>query len=431
MKYLLSLLAAGVISFGFGQKVWTLQDCLDYATQNNITVKKSKITTSSAEINLQQAKFNVLPSIAGTASGNLANGSSIDPITSDFVSQTILSNSFGVNANVSLFQGGLLKLQIDKNKLLVQQSELYEQQAENNIYLSVMQTYLQALYYQEGIQSAEYTLNSTEEELSQSRTKFENGGIAQLALAEVETQYAQNKYNVVNARNLFNQQVLKLKQLLELDPSTDFQIEKMTLEDVIASIPDKIDVYKNAAENLPDVKIYDIQNEILKNAVSIAKTGYYPTLALRAGLSTGYSNTMSLDYSQQLRNNFNKSLGLTLNIPIFSKRQNVTNVKLAKLEIEQNELDKTSSMKTLYFTIETAWQNAVAYNAQLESSKTARDNAKLAYELAQKKYEFGGLTNTELAVSRNTYLTNEQTHLQTKYMAALYSRLLQFYQGNN
>ena len=104
-------------------------------------------------------------------------------------------------------------------------------------------------------------------------------------------------------------------------------------------------------------------------------------------------------------------------------------MKLARIEIEQNQLDKIDAQKTLYSSIETAWQNAIASQAQVESSKIARDNAKLTYELSVKRFEFGGLTTTELGVNRNTYLTNEQTHLQSKYMAALYAQLLNFYQG--
>jgi len=296
--------------------------------------------------------------------------------------------------------------------------------------LSVLEAYLQALYYFEGIKIAEYTANSSAQELKLTEVKYKNGAIAKLDLADVETQNAQNQYNVVNSKNLYNQQVLKLKQLLELDPKEDFEIEKITLDDAYKIIPDKQEVFSKAQEVFPDVKIYDLQNDVLSKDLEITKAGYKPTLTANAGLNSGYTNTQDYTYFNQLKNNFNKSLGLSLNIPIFSKKQNDTNVKLAKIEIEQNKLDKISAQKTLYSNIETAWQNAISNQAQQESSKVARNNAKLAYELANKKYEFGGLTPTELAVSRNTYLSNEQTYLQSKYMATLYAELLNFYQGN-
>ncbi|MBP8060939.1 MAG: TolC family protein [Cloacibacterium sp.] len=427
LTYIILLLLGTYIS---AQKVWSLQDCLNYAVANNITVKKAALTKTTDQLNYEQAKNNKLPTVYGSASMGLTNGSSIDPITSSFVNQTILSNSFGVSGNITLYQGNKLNLEIEKNKILTSQSELYQKQAENNITLSVLEAYLQALYYFEGIKIAEYTANSSAQELKLTEVKYKNGAIAKLDLADVETQNAQNQYNVVNSKNLYNQQVLKLKQLLELDPKEDFEIEKITLDDAYKIIPDKQEVFSKAQEVFPDVKIYDLQNDVLSKDLEITKTGYKPTLTANAGLNSGYTNTQDYTYFNQLKNNFNKSLGLSLNIPIFSKKQNDTNVKLAKIEIEQNKLDKISAQKTLYSNIETAWQNAISNQAQQESSKVARNNAKLAYELANKKYEFGGLTPTELAVSRNTYLSNEQTYLQSKYMATLYVELLNFYQGN-
>lgn len=214
------------------QKVWTLQDCLDYAVENNITVKKTVLDKTTAQLNYQQQKNNKLPTIYGSSSLGLTNGSSIDPITSSFVNQNILSNSFGLSGNITLYQGNKLNLQIEQNKILVAQSELYQKQAENNIVLNVLNAYLQSLYYYEGIESAKYAANSSAEELKLTQTKYKNGAISKLDLADVETQDAQNQYTVVNSENLYNQQVLKLKQLLELDPSVDFQIEKIALSDL-------------------------------------------------------------------------------------------------------------------------------------------------------------------------------------------------------
>ncbi|MPS65372.1 MAG: TolC family protein [Chryseobacterium sp.] len=424
-QYLIIALFVGI--FAPAQKIWTLQDCLDYAVENNITVKKTVLDKTTAQLNYQQQKNNKLPTIYGSSSVGLTNGSSIDPITSSFVNQNILSNSFGISANAILYQGNKLNLQIEQNKMIADQSALYQKQAENNIVLNVLNAYLQALYCYEGIEIAKTTANSSAQELKLTQTKYKNGAISKLELADVETQDAQNQYTVVSSQNIYDQQVLKLKQLLELDPGIDFQI--VNLNDLMDEIPDKQQVYTLATENLPDLKIYDFQNEILTKSLEITKTGYLPTLSATAGLNTGFTSTQDYSYFNQVKNNFNKSVGLSLNIPIFSKKQNDTNVQLAKINIEQNNLDKISAGKTLYSNIETAWQNAVANQAQQKSSKVARDNAKLAYDLANKKFEFGGLTTTELAVSRNTYLTNEQTYLQSKYMAVLYTQLLNFYQG--
>ncbi len=412
-------------------RIWSLNDCIDYALANNITIKKSQLDNTTAEINYEQQKYNKLPSVSGSASGSVSNGSRIDPITSDFVSRQIYSNNFGINGQMTLFQGNTLNLRIEKNEILVKQSELYLEDAKNNITLSVLESYLQALYYHEGIKIAENALKSSEEELKQAQIKFENGAIAQIDLVSLETQHSNNQYTLVSNKNLYDQQVLSLKQLLEIEPATSFQIENVTLEEFATLIPDKNEVFAKAITVLPDLKIYDLNNQSLEKDLSIAKAATLPTLSLSAGMNSGYTNTLSYDYIKQLRTNFSQQTGLTLSIPIFSKYQNRSNIQLAKVQLQQNELDKIAASKNLYAKIETIYQNAISNAAQQNASKVSRDNAKLSYDLASKKFEFGGLTTTELAVTRNTYLNAEQTYLQSKYLAVLYQKLLKFYQGES
>lgn len=433
MKYIIVLVSVffSVHAVAQDKVSWSLKDCIDYAVVNNITIKKTVLDKQTAEINYSQQKNNKLPSVSGSGSFNASRGATIDPITNSFLNQTIVSNSYGVDGQLILYQGNKLNLQIDKNAMLVSQSTLYQKEAENNIRLSVMEVYLQALYYNEGITIAKNASASSAEELQQGKEKFKNGALAQKDLADLETQHAANEYNVVSAQNLYAQQVLQLKQLLELDPSVDFKIQAEGLDNANTAIPDKQTVFAIATEALPDIKIYETQADILKKDLAIAKAGFKPTLSLNAGINTGYTNTMNYKFSTQMYRNFSQQAGLTLSIPIFSKKQNKSNVTLAEINIRQNDLDKTAASKTLYATIETAWQNAKANQAQQNSAQVARDNAKQAYELARKKYDFGGLTTTELSVSRNTYLNAEQTYLQTKYLAVLYMSLLDFYQGKS
>lgn len=434
MKYYLTILLFLSSFFAKAQDTspikWTLQECVNYALANNIQVKKTVLDNQSSEINYTQQKYNKLPSVSASGSFNFSNGNSVDPITSNFINQSIVSNSYGVSGQLPVYQGNKLNLQIEQNKLLVAQSKLYQQQAENNIVLGVIQNYLQALYYSEGITIAQNALTTAEEELKQAQIKYDNGAIAQLDLADLQTQQASAQYSVVAAQNQYAQQVLQLKQLLELDPGTDFQIQPVALTEMQTVIPDKQTVFANAASSFPDLKIYDSQAEILEKSLAITKAGYKPTLSLSAGVSTGYTNSMNYKYGSQLKNNFSPQSGLTLSIPIFSKNQNKTNVALAKIDIEQNKLDKASAAKTLYSSIENAWQNAIANQSQQSSAKVARDNAELSYDLARKKFEFGGLTATELSVNRNSFLTAEQTLLQTQYLTSVYTALLNFYQGN-
>lgn len=411
-------------------KIWSLEDCIAYAMENNINIQKSKLDKSTSELNLKQSTNNQLPDLSAGSSLSFANGSSIDPITSSFVNQNIFSSSFGVNSSFNLYQGGSLKKQIEKNKLLVSQSDLFIEEAENNIKLSIAEAYVQSLFYREAIKIAENTAKSSEEELRQTQIKFDNGAIARKDLADVESQYANNQYNIVSAKNAYDQQVLVLKQLLELDPEDEFVIETPEILENRYLIPSKLDVYQKAVLEMPDIEVYDLNGQVLEKEVDIAKSGFLPTISLSAGVNTGYTSTQDFNFLKQLNGNLSEQIGLSLNIPLFSKYQNRTNVQLAEIQIEQNNLDKIAASKELYQKIETAWLNATGSQEQLEASLVARNTSKLAYELSQKKYEFGGLTTTELLVSENAYLNAEHEYLQVKYMGKLYELLLEFYQGN-
>jgi len=411
------------------QKLWSLTDCINYAVNNNITVKKTQLGQQTAAINLDQAKSNRLPAVSGNISANANHGSVINQITNNRVNQTTITNSMGVSASMPLYEGNKLNLQIERATLALEQNDLYVKEAQNNITLSVLEAYLQALYQYENIAVAKNTALSSEEQLAQAQQKYENGAIAKIDLIEIETQHANNEYNVVLAKNQYENQVLTLKQLLELPPGTEFGIEIIQKEDVSAPIANKEEVYRQALEQLPTTKIYEKQKELAQKDIQIAKSGFLPSLSLSGGINTGYSDRDTEKYMTQLKNNFGQTIGLSLNIPIFSRYQNKNNVALARLSESQADLDRKQAEKDLYTKIETAWHNATTRQAQEVASKKARDNAKFAYELAEKKHEFGNLTNTELLVSRNTYLNAEQTYLQNKYMVLLYQQLLNFYQG--
>lgn len=429
MKYKILFVSLLSVPMWGQQKIWSLADCIRYAVDNNITVKKTQLGQQTAAINLDQAKNNQLPSVSANISANANHGSVINQITNNRVNQTTLTNSMGVNASMPLYEGNKLNLQIERATLALEQNDLYVKEAQNNITLSVLEAYLQVLYQYENIAVAKNTVLSSEEQLTQAQQKYENGAIAKIDLIEIETQHANNQYNVVLAKNQYETQLLTLKQLLELPLGTEFGVEIIRKEEVSAPIANKEEVYRQALELLPTAKIYDKQKELAQKDIQIAKAGYLPSLSLSGGVNTGYSDRDVEKYAAQLKNNFGQTIGLSLNIPIFARFQNKNNVALAQLSVSQAELDRKQAEKELYTKIETAWHNATTRQAQEEASKKARDNAKLAYELAQKKHQFGNLTNTELLVSMNTYLNAEQTYLQNKYMVLLYQQLLNFYQG--
>jgi len=416
--------------FGQDKKAWTLADCIDYAIANNITIKQSEFDKKSAEVTLTQSKYSRFPSLSASASQNMNDGTSIDPITSNFVSQLVHSTSVGVTAQVTLYNGNYINNTIKQNELLIAQNEFFVSEARNNIILSVTQAYLQALYYKEGITVAENAMASSTEQVSQAGKRYKAGSIAGIDVADLQTQLSNDQYSLVTAKNNFRQQLITLKQLLELDPMADFEIATPLLPESEMVVPNLKEVYTTAAATMPEVKSAKLQTDISAYDLKKAKAGYLPTLSLYAGINSGYTNTQNFNFATQLDNNFYQSAGLSLSVPIFSRYQNKGAVEQAKISIEQSKLTALSTTKQLYLKIESAWQNAVSVQSEMQAAEALQSSSKIAFEMARKKAGLGALSATDLLVSKNTYLSAQQKYLQTKFSNALYYQLLQFYQGN-
>ncbi|APY09774.1 hypothetical protein BWZ22_00275 [Seonamhaeicola sp. S2-3] len=412
-------------------KQWTFQECLEYAVEHNITIKDAAYTTETANVTLQQSKDSRLPTVNASASQGFKNGQSIDPITSDFVDEQINTTSFGVNASVNLFQGNQIKNKIKQNKLLADQNSLYLEEAKNSIKLSVTQAYLQALYAKEGIAVAEKTLEASTKEVEQAKARLDAGSIAMQDYTDAISQEATNKYNLIEAKNNYEQQIIALKQLLELEPEVEFDIVAPNYKTYTAPIlPNKIEVYEAALGMLPEYEAAKLNVDVTEKDLDIAKGNYLPTLALTGSFGTGYTSSQNMSFSNQLDGNLNQTLGLSLTIPIFNSFQTKAEVQKAKIAINQSKLEIISLQKEIYKNVATAYQNALSSQEQLEAAKSASKAAEESYKLAQKKYNLGALSTTDLVVSQNTFTNAQLNYLQAKYLNILYNQLLQFYQGN-
>jgi len=412
-------------------EIWSLQQCIDYAVENNLTVLDAQLDKTSAAVNYKQAKQARLPNLTGSASESYSRGYSIDPITSNYVNQDIFSTSTSLNTSVTLFQGLQLNNQIDQNELLVNQNELFVKEAKNNITLSLTEAYLQALYYKEAITVAQNTLSGSEQESKIAKSRYDAGAIAKKDYSDALSQAASNKYELIQAKNSYEAQMLILRQLLELEPETGFSIEEPDLDYNGANlISNKIDIYRDALSNLPEIEASKLNIDISEKDLSIAKGGYLPTLSLTGSLGSGYTSVQDMSFTDQYDVNFNQRIGLSLSIPIFNRGQTKANVQNAQINIEKANIALRTEEKELYNKVETAWRNARSSQEQLVAAESARNAAKDSYELAQRQYEVGAISTTDLVLTQNTYSNAEQNYIQAKYLGILYAQLLQFYQGN-
>lgn len=440
MKLIYILAGLFFFQFSFAQdsssnkttKVWSLENCIEYAIENNITVKDAELNTNLAEVEYNKAKSSRLPNLFGSATQSFTNGNSIDPITSDFVTEQINSTNIGINSSLTLFQGNQLNNQIKQNKLLLEQSVFLEDVEKNNIVLNILETYLQALYSKESILIAENNLEASEQEVQRAKARLDAGQVALTDYTEAQSQAATNKYNVIAAKNDYQQYILTLKQLLELSPMEEMEIE--TLDDNMDLINlglNKFELYSNALDFLPEIQASQLNIAANEKELEIAKGGFLPTLSLLGSMGSGYTSISENTFADQFDVNFNQKLSLSLTIPIFNRNQTKAAVQNAAINIEKAELQKQSTEKDVYKRVETAYQNAVSAQEQVIAAEASRAAAEQSYKLAQKKYELGDLSTTDLVISQNTFTNAQQNYLQAKYLNILYHQLLQFYQGND
>lgn len=413
-------------------KIWSLEECIAYAIENNIAVKDALLNTNIAEVNYDRAKSSRLPNLFGNATQNFSNGNSIDPITSDFVSDQIYSTNLGLNSSMILFQGNQINNDIKQRELLLEQSSYIEEIAKNDIVISILDTYLQSLYSKESIGIAENNLVASEKEVLRSKARLDAGEIALNDYTEAQSQAATNKYNVIAAKNNYQQNIIDLKQLLELPPTHEMEVETIDENiDLINLELNKMAIYNRALSYLPEIKASSLNIAVNEKELDIAKGGYLPTLSLIGSTGTGYTSIRDNIFSDQFNVNFNQRIGVSLNIPIFNRNQTKAAVNTATINIEKAQIQKQTSEKEVYRKVETAYQNALSTQEQVIAAEASKEAAEQSFKLAQKKYELGDLSTTDLVISQNTLTNAQQNYLQAKYLNILYHQLLQFYQGND
>lgn len=421
------LLCVGLVS-GRAQdsaKVWTLQQCLSHALENNIQLQQSRNNYLSGVEDTKQAKAAVFPSISGSVSQGFTNYPS-----SEMTPQNSYTGNYGVDASMTLFQGRSLQTAIKQQKLQNRIDELSVSETENDIRVSIVTAYLQALYAKEAISVAENTAEASKAQRDRAEELWKAGSLSRVDFAQLESQYASDLYSVVSARTSLDDYMLQLKQLLELEITDEIDVVEPSDEDasILAALPSKVEIYENALAALPEVQQGELDVEAAELALKQAKSGYWPTLSLNAGIGTGHSSNSEI--KSQMTSRFNESVGLNLNIPILSGRKNKTAVNKANLSIANSKLDLKSTEKEVLKKVESAYLDVVSSQSQYAAAEEKEKYAEQSYTLTSEQFSAGVKNTVELLTAKNEYFSATQQKLQAKYMALLSLKLLDIYQGN-
>jgi len=405
---------------------WTLQDCLNYALEHNIQVKKSKVSQLSGAEDLAQAKAQLFPSLSAGVSQSVVNYPSDAAMTNNSY-----NGSYSLSASWTLFDGGRRTTTILQNQMRQDMNQFAVEQSESDIRVALVQAYMQTLYAMESVRTNENTVEVTKTQYDRSSELLRAGSISRVDLAQIESQYSSDKYRLVAAQTSLDNYLLQLKQLLELDITEHVEIAapELTTEQIMTPLSDKQTIYQTALAVRPEMKISQLNMDLAELDIKKAKAGYLPTLSLNADIGTGNASGSSLSFGTQAWDRLNESLRLSLNIPIFSNRNNKTAVNKARLASITGELDLQNTQKQLLRTIEGFYLDATSSQNQYLAAVEQVKYSEGTYQLIEEQFFLGMKNTLELLTAKNNLLNARQELLQSKYMALMNIQLLNIYQN--
>ncbi|SFM69010.1 outer membrane protein [Chitinophaga sp. YR627] len=408
---------------------WDLQACLDYAKINNITLNSYRLNRLSSQQDLELSKAAVLPNLSASASPSLIQSKTIDPVTGDLKSGVRFSGSSSLNSSVILYNGGYLKTDIQQKDLLVKIAGLDVATVENDITLQITQAYLNILLAKENIVYVRDVVATSSAQVQQQQQFYDVGAVALKDLVQLQAQLANDKYTLVTAENTHRQNLLVLKQLLQLPTVTPFEIVEPDTLMGNALLTPLLDAQQTALDTRPEVKSSELGVQVATLDVRKARAGYLPALTAGAGLGTSYAHNDNYSFLRQLDNNFYQQVGLTLSVPIFSRRANRVNEEKAKIGVGQAELTLQNTRTNLSQEVERAYINVQNAQGQYDAAVEQLRYTQEAYRIANEQLKIGAANTVEVLQQKNLYVQSMQSYIQAKYAAALYIRIYDFYRG--
>ena len=438
MRKLLLSVACALAAISASAEPWTLQRCLDYAAENNITLQKNRLSELDAAEQLKMSQAALFPSLSFSMSQGVGyrpfqeatvivqNGMATS--TNNKVTE---NGSYGLNANWTVWNGGINHKNIQAQKVQGELASVQTEQTLKSIQEQIAQLYVQILYTIEAKHVNEQLAATAQQQLERGQERYKVGDLAKADVAQLESQVAQTQYDVVNAQTQIDGYKRQLKSLLQLDINTPFDVagEEMADAQALQPIPDKAEVYTQALNTRPEMRAAQLQADAANLQLDIARRGYLPSISINAGVGDSHYSASNDGFGEQLKRNLNGSVGLGVSVPIFDNRRNKTNVERAKINKTTAALDLLDKQTALGSTIENIWLQATSAQQRFISADAAVKSQETNYELINEQFKAGLKNIVDLLQARDNLLQAQQNKLQSKYTTILNTQLLRFYEG--
>jgi outer membrane protein len=416
-------------------KKWTLQDCINYAVENNIGLQRQMLQTESGETDLLKARMNLLPSLNFGSDVQLGFGRSIDPVTNLITFEQNLSNSYSLSSSVTIFSGFAALNTISANKFMVKAGLEAEKVNRNTLIVNILGVYYQVLYAKGLEDAAKMQLELSEKQLFRITKMVETGKEALSKQYELQSRASEDRLSYTIARNTADQAVTSLKQLLQLEPGSEFDILMPELNSTLIT-DDRYDVdsvYNISSGTLPRLKAINYELMASKRQVAAARGNLSPRLSVGGVIYTGYYKLISEgvpqqnSFTDQLKNNNSQALYMSLDIPIFNNYTSGRNIRLAKIRRNDTELKLELEKNSLYTDIENA---SLSYNRGRDEYIAAVRNKEYnikSFDAVEKKFEAGLVDVTDYSAAKTTLFRAETEALRTRLQLLIRRLTIQFY----
>ena len=428
-------------SVAMAQKQWTLQDCIDYAMANNITLQKSKLQKESATEDLKGAKAALLPTLSASTNQSLGyqpwKDTGMAYVTNGTVNtkvdKTSYNGSYSLSGQWTVWNGNRNINTVKLDQFSEEQAELQAQETANSIQERIAQIYSQILYLAENVKVNEQMLETSLKNEERGQEMVNVGKMSKADLAQLSAQRANDEYSIVEAKSQLMNYKLQLKQLLEITDNEQFDVAIPEIGDdqVLAQIPEMQTVYEQALLSRPEIERLQLAIKSSDVSVSIAKAGWMPSVNLTGGITTSTNSLSGTDWGSQIKSNVNTSLGVGVTMPIYDGRSTKTAVNKAKISQLQAQLNLQDQQKTLYSDIQQYWLNAWTNQQKYQAAKSSVESAQQSYDLLSEQFRLGLKNIVELMTGKDNLLSAQQNQLQSKYLALYNQQILEFYQSGD
>ena len=416
-------------------KRWSIQTCFQYAIENNIDINTAKLNELSSIQDANLAKGSRIPNLYGTLNNNFTNGKTDVSGNGNYENQLVSSGNYSLNSALVLWNGNYINTNIHQKNLVSKTYSLLVEQSKNNLVLLITQSYLSILLAKENLKYITDLVTTSQSRLKQGQQLYDAGSTAKISVLQLQAQLASDEYLKIQTENTIRQNILALKQILQLPTSVSFDIETPNNLEVIVLATPLETVQNNANQNFPEIKIGEMNTEISNLNITKAKANFLPTLTANAGIGTSnnwilnHSNYTSSNYYTQTGNNFYQQIGLTLSIPILTNQINKTNLEKSKISFKQSDFNLRNTKLILSQQVELAYLNATNAQEAYQSANQQLISVTESYRILNEEFNLGGISAFDLLQQKNQYLQAIQAFTQSKYTAILQQKIYNFYNG--